>query len=96
MRISCDKKDPGYCRVTTDVKIFLNKQEVEHVVTTDEELGIVVVRLRNNGKYVLSRDKTHAKTITLKGEVDIYLGPRTKKYLKWRKDNNLDNFGGKR
>ena len=96
MRISSDSSDKAYCQMTADVKVFLNKQEVKHVVTADEDLGIVIVYLKNNGKFSVIRHKQEVRTLTLTGEVNIYLGPRTKRHLKFLEDNNLDNFGGKR
>lgn len=73
MRVSVDKDDKGYSPYAHHVidKVYLNGVELTHIVTADDEAGLVVFYCTDDeGKYLLDDDEKLV-TGTLTGDVEI-------------------------
>jgi len=75
MRLSVDRFDPGFNpRLANKACPYLNGKCVRHVVTADEDLGIIVKYVTDNsGNIVLDYIKKEIVREQLHGEVSIRL-----------------------
>lgn len=72
MRISIVKGDPGYRWNAYTFKVKFNGEFASHVVTADEEKGLVVrYALDGDGKPRVSEDKQHFLMETVEGKVEV-------------------------
>ncbi len=73
MRLSGDKRDPGYDPLLCiNASILFDGEMVSDVVTADEELGFIIKNKRDvNGSFVINRERTEIETEALAGKVQI-------------------------
>lgn len=58
MRISADEKDPGFCcRRMPWAVVYLDGRKMTHVITADEEEGLVVYYQSEGGKVIAAGDE---------------------------------------
>lgn len=72
MRVSVVKGDPGYKNVTHNINVYLDGNKVDRCITADDQLGLVVVYVFRDGKYVLNGDEVATEIMT--GDVRIEIG----------------------
>lgn len=75
MRVSGDRSDPGYeTPMARYARVFLDHQEIRHVVTADDAEGLVVVEVTDDGgRPVLDRSKKQILRKEMRGHVQIIL-----------------------
>jgi hypothetical protein len=74
MRLSADPRDPGYHKLAhmTGITITLDGEPLRDVVTADEDLGIVLVQVRDrDGHFVLDGSRARIATRIRKGKVVV-------------------------
>lgn len=77
MRVSVDKDDPGYSPASYAIidKIYLNGIEIKHVITADDDAGVIIFYCTDeNGHYIID-DDDRLMTGTLSGDVEIVFYP---------------------
>lgn len=74
MRLSVDKDDPGYSPKAFEARPFLDDVYQDHCITADEEEGIIIRFVYENGQPVLSEDRESIMTEIVKGKVKIKMG----------------------
>lgn len=73
MRISVDKRDPGYKHYASIFRVKFNGEEVSDVVTADEEKGFITRYKRDaEGKLVVAPDMQHWVLETVEGKVEVW------------------------
>lgn len=77
MRVSADIEDPNYSRASELLQVFLNGMEVRACITADDVEGeVLCYDLDRNGHIQVDPDADVARTIMLKGKVEIRVDPR--------------------
>lgn len=75
MRMSADKKDPGYENLNDSARIFLDGIEKTLVITADEELGYLLrYATTDAGETIVAPCGVGLVTETLYGRVVILIG----------------------
>jgi hypothetical protein len=75
MRISIDKKDPGYLpwRKIRYAEVYFNWRKIEKCITADEEEGIIIVNVRDESDKLQRGADGRLQRETLHGDVRIDL-----------------------
>lgn len=73
MRVSVDKRDPGYKSFASIFHVKFNGEEVTGVVTADEERGFIRRYVKNeDGSYKVHGDGKHFVLETVEGLVEVW------------------------
>lgn len=82
MRVSVDKDDVGYSPVAFGCKVLFEGKEIGHCVTADEERQLVIVyKLDDRGKHILTPNCESVEKETRYGNVRIELSPAYNSWL---------------
>ena len=94
MRVSIDKRDPGYKHFSSIYKIKFNGEDAKYIVTADEEKGYVVrYVLDAEGKPTVAPDGRHYVLETVAGKVEVNIRDQEGRDLRLPKvkvERNLD------